>query len=64
MKRWKPEVGEEYWNINTFIEVNSFIWTGFGTDIGLYKIGNCFRTKKEAIAAAKKIREVFRDVRN
>ena len=40
-------------------EVAEDIWYGSRNDESGYKFGNCFRTKKEAIKAKDKIKEIL-----
>lgn len=60
----KPEANEEYWYVGDdgFFNAESFIWLGSGdsTDRKLYELGNCFKTKKQAEAAAERVRAALR----
>lgn len=60
--RWKPKMGEEYTYLSFddgFLEWK--LWNDSQTDIGRYEIGNCFRTKEEAEAAASRVRAVLKN---
>ena len=59
-KRWKPELGNAYWSVSGYrADTLYFIWYGNGTDVGLYKIGNVFKTKRQAQQAAKAVKETL-----
>lgn len=53
-ERWKPENGERYWII-AFSEVVQSTWRADIADLGRWQVGNCFKTKEEAVTALKKI---------
>lgn len=63
-KRWKPKEGEGYWYIEADLHVsaisyiNRFVW-----DKNRFRLGNCFQTKKEAEAVARKLKGFWKDVR-
>lgn len=57
--KWKPKEKETYWNINYNGMVSSCVFNNDMHDIGAYNFGNCFRTKKEAEAMAKKIKKLL-----
>lgn len=55
---WKPKYKELYW----FYEMTSYsceqkAWLESSFDLAIWKVGNCFRTKKEAEAKGKEIIE-------
>ena len=59
-KPWKPKKGEKYFyysNLTYFDGINASVWTDEGLDLLLWKIGNCFRTNKEAATKGKEIME-------
>ena len=57
-KPWKPKKGEKYlYYSNYFDEASSCIWTDGVSDLLLWKVGNCFRTKDEANTKGKEIME-------
>ena len=58
-KRWQPEKGEEYWNVNDFAAIQKIVWRDDKFDRDFYEIGNCFKTAAEAKAAADKFRELL-----
>lgn len=48
-KPWKPKVGDGYWYIDIDGENIYSSWDpNNARDISLYKLGNCYRTNKEA----------------
>ncbi len=55
--RWKPEVDEEYWFLTPSGDVDVYLWRNDKIDHGFYKFGNCFKTEKQAKAAAKGVKE-------
>lgn len=59
MSRWKPAINETYYFVNESGTVEEYTWFNDRCDIELYNVGNCFRTKKEAKAAGKKIKALF-----
>lgn len=57
-KPWKPKKGEKYLYYSTYFdEASSCIWTGGVSDLLLWKLGNCFRTKEEAVTKGKETME-------
>ena len=59
-ERWRPKHGDKYWIVDTYCcqEVRATNWLN-DTDNANYKCGNCFKTKKEAKAAAEKVKELL-----
>ena len=51
---FKPKRGERYWHYCTLSDsaVHSY-WDSYSTDYGLFAVGNCFRTKDEALSKGK-----------
>lgn len=47
-KIWKPECNECYFYVTGFGEIDNHIYDNDNVDNGHYRIGNCFKTKKEA----------------
>ena len=51
-KPWKPEKGKAWFSINVDNEGNPYVsentWANSVFVLGLYALGNCFRTRKEA----------------
>lgn len=58
-KRWKPKDGELYWYIDDFFTVALSSWDNYSYEVRKQKIGNCFKTKSEAIAAAKAVKKLL-----
>lgn len=59
MSRWKPENNDIYYFVHETGTVEYVMWGHYVGDSNLYNAGNCFRTKEEAEAAAKKAKELF-----
>lgn len=47
-KPWKPKLDEWFWCVQPNGEYALVRWRNEYTDLALYKIGNCYRTKQEA----------------
>ena len=58
-ERWKPMKGETYWVVGRDATVHKFKWSSDGYDSDNYDIGNCFKTKEEAQAAAEKVKTLL-----
>ena len=56
-----PKRNDRFWAIEGWGEVIETMWLGCEWDKDNKAFGNCFRTKKEAIKARDKIREVLND---
>lgn len=56
-KRWKPKEGGKYWYINT----DWITWFNDSIDRKRHKMGNCFKTKKEAERKRKQILKVLKE---
>lgn len=56
-KPWKPKDGEQYWYYDNRCGAECTHWNNFNYDYYTWKIGNCFRTEKEALTKGKKIME-------
>lgn len=54
-KRWKPEIGDEYWAHSINGVVSNLNWRNDVVDKWNYLIGNCFKTEDEAEEYKKKI---------
>ena len=52
--RWKPKVGETYWYFYSDGEIDYATHTGTYADNHRRALGNCYRTKTEAIAVRDK----------
>lgn len=62
MKRWKPEVGEQYYYIDlTFFLIYRETNEVYDTDIDRIKNNNCFKTIKEAKAILKQIKQILKN---
>lgn len=64
--RWKPKEGEVYYTCVTSygaIIISTNICEDDMYDRAKHRLGNCFRTKKEAQAVARKLRTFWKDVR-
>lgn len=58
-KRWKPEHGRDYYYIFANGHIGETFWADDPTDKRLFERGNCFKTKDEAEAAAKKVKALL-----
>ena len=47
-KPWKPSGGDKYWYISSNGSACYYHWTSDVLDFLFYKVGNCYRTSKEA----------------
>lgn len=47
-KIWKPEMYEEYYHINSFLEYRKTNNTNHKDDIDLFEKNNCFKTEEQA----------------
>ena len=52
---WKPQKGDEYWVVSMNGDVLYDEWIEHITDYAMYFAGNCFATRKEALAHAPEI---------
>ena len=59
-KAWKPKNGEEYWLFQRDGKISSYKYFDEYVDRQLFKLGNCFQTKKRAEEVAKKIRMLLK----
>lgn len=53
---WKPKKDERYWTVEED-HILKDIWDNDMMDYSYFKLGNCFRTREEAIANADRIRK-------
>ena len=64
---WRPKKGERYWSVVVWStgthDTNFSYFRGTSTDIDCILMGNCFPTKKAAVAAAPDIVRLYQDVR-
>lgn len=58
--KWKPKFGEQYWVADATGRVDRYGWEDDTFDNGFYNLGNCFATRKEAEAMAKKFKKLFK----
>ena len=66
MKQWKPKEDEEFWRVS--LEENLYSRQDMAVreepSWGFYNfyqhIGNCYRTKKEALLALKRVKKAIR----
>lgn len=63
-KRWRAEVGQRYYYINTLFEVSSFKEENHSTDTKLYNLGNYFQTEKKAQEVADILKKYFQELIN
>lgn len=57
---WKPENNEEYWYINEAGEICHTLFNGFlMPDLKRVSVGNCFKTKDDAITVRAKIAKIL-----
>lgn len=61
-KKWKPEQDEIYWSVILWDipQVRDYTWVDDYVDIGLYKSGNCYKTKTEANKKLKLIKAILK----
>ena len=59
-KPWKPKEDEKYWYFSGMFDRGArCTWLNSATDLMLWKVGNCFRTKEEAEAKGGEIIEAL-----
>ena len=58
--KWKPEIGDNYYYIDLFLDVIDDIWSDDRMDALVYTSGNCFKTKEEAQKYADKFIEILK----
>ena len=56
-KHWKPVLGETYWYVDSFGDIYQDNWENMVGDKHRYSLGNCYKTKEEAIFARE--RQIF-----
>jgi len=67
-KRWKPKKGERFYRIlpsigDLYSKVDRWEWHNVQYDNRLYRLGNCFKTKREAQDVARKLKGFWKSVR-
>lgn len=60
--KWRPESCDKYYLVYGDGSVCVQTWENDYSDNEHYNFGNCFRTKKEAMAARDKIKEVLKNI--
>ena len=61
-KKWTPKDGGRYYCVTIRfgnIHVEPYTWWNDDADRGYYKTNNCFKTRKEAVAARKRVKEAL-----
>lgn len=64
-KKWKPKCGENVFYITAIGYAHPYLSITNSHSLfinGLFKFGNCFKTKEEAEAARDKVRELLRSL--
>lgn len=66
LPRWRAEKGERYFFVSTGegISASSSCEDSDEVDYERFESGNYFKTLKEAEAVAKKVREIFKEIKN
>lgn len=72
MRRWKPKNGERYWWIRAIfphmrsskgsVSVLPDRWLGHDGDLVCFRLGNVFKTKKQALNAGKAMLNTLKTV--
>lgn len=66
-KRWKPKEGETYFYIVMSVvdmaAIRAWEWRNDSVDKYCFRSGNCFQTKREAQAVARKLKGFWKNVR-
>lgn len=60
--RWKPDQGTAYFHIfiaGGIVRTDNYIWMDDVTDKNYYEMGNCFKTRAEAEAKLKQIKQIL-----
>ena len=63
-KRWRGEIGEVYYFLNTKGEISGTVEEGISTDTHFFEQGNYFKTKEEAKKVKKELDKFWERVRN
>jgi len=58
--RWKPKVGEEIYTVTDDGYTMKYVWCSNFFYKRFLTIGNCYRTRKEAQAAAKRVKAAYK----
>jgi hypothetical protein len=59
--KWVPKIDEPYYFVNSFLEPSNVPWWDDEHDKERYRIGNCFRTKREAQIMANKFKKLLKE---
>ena len=51
MSKWKPKLGETYYSVTQYLNVEELIWEDYNCERYLLEVGNYFKTRQEAEAA-------------
>ena len=62
--RWRAHEGNTYWTIDCLFNVIKCGEAAWGIDNERHKLGNYFKTCKEAKRVASKLKETFKEIRN
>ena len=60
---WRPTEGELFWTINGKGNVEKYHFSDYMYDLALLNMGNCFPTKKAALAAVPEMLEKFEEIK-
>ena len=60
---WRPKEGELFWTINGKGDVEKYHFSDYMYDLALLNMGNCFPTKKAALAAVPEMLEKFEEIK-
>lgn len=60
-RRWKPEVAEKYYFICDDAKISWDRWDNTNEDKRRYRFGNCFRTRREAVAGRRRIEQALKN---
>ncbi len=59
-KRWRAEKGQMYWSVGEDGSIESYCdWYFEGDSEGCYELGNYFKTREQAEAAAEAVKALF-----
>lgn len=60
---WKPKFGDMYYVITIYGGVSSMKWADDNYDRSVYEVGNCFKTREEALFEAER-RRVIKELKD
>ena len=58
--KWKPKDGEEYWFFTGSSTIIRSVWADTLLDNKYFEFGNCFQSRKEAVAAAERVKKALK----